>query len=105
MGVWPRADTRVKPAARLEAVVTGRVQGVGFRYFVVRTAGELGLTGHVRNERDGSVSVVAEGEPARLEAFEERLREGPPGAVVSRVTVRRSEASGSYARFQVEYSR
>src|SRR5439155_20058522 len=55
---------------RLEATVRGRVQGVGFRYFVVREAMELGLVGWVANAADGSVVLVAEGPPAALDALD-----------------------------------
>jgi len=63
--------------------LSGRVQGVGFRWFVRRAAQELGLTGRVRNLSDGRVEVEAAGEPERLGALRARLRQGPPG---SRVT-------------------
>jgi len=59
-------------------IITGRVQGVGYRYFACREAEALGVTGHVRNLPDGSVEVVAEADRERLEAFAGRLREGPP---------------------------
>jgi acylphosphatase len=94
----------VSASEQLEAVVTGRVQGVGFRYFVVRTATALGLTGRVSNERDGTVRVVAEGDPERLSALEVRLREGPPGAVVTAVSARRTEAAGSFTGFDVNHA-
>lgn len=71
--------------ARLEARVKGRVQGVGFRYFVLSEAMRLGLTGWVANEQDGSVSCVAEGPRADLELFLEALKEGPAMAIVERV--------------------
>jgi acylphosphatase len=58
-------------------VVRGRVQGVGYRYFALQVARELGVTGFVRNVSDGSVEVVAEADDATLAAFEARLREGP----------------------------
>ena len=90
---------------RLDAVVTGRVQGVGFRYFVLRTARSLGLAGTVRNAPDGSVRVAAEGPPAALEALVDRLRVGPSGAVVTDVDARRGPAAGGYADFDVEPSR
>jgi acylphosphatase len=71
--------------ARLDAVVRGRVQGVGFRYFVMREARRLGLDGWISNEADGSVRVVADGPRESLEVLLEALREGPPASIVERV--------------------
>jgi len=68
-------------------VVRGRVQGVGYRWFVARTARGLGLTGHARNLADGSVEVVATGEGALLEHLAGALERGPPGAVVAGIDV------------------
>jgi acylphosphatase len=65
--------------------VTGRVQGVGYRYFVMREADALGVTGFARNLPDGSVEVVAEGDEAVLADFEGRLRKGPSFARVNHV--------------------
>jgi acylphosphatase len=65
--------------------VSGRVQGVGFRWFVRRAALGLGLAGRVRNLPDGRVEVEAAGPPERLEAFRQQLREGPPGSRVTRL--------------------
>ena len=62
-----RSCSAEAPAARLDATVRGRVQGVGFRYFVLREAMDLGLEGWVANTRDGSVRCVAEGPRDRLE--------------------------------------
>jgi acylphosphatase len=62
--------------------VNGRVQGVGYRYFVWREAEMLGITGFARNLPDGRVEVVAEGAEEALKRFEERLREGPAFATV-----------------------
>ena len=70
---------------RLHVLVRGRVQGVGFRWFVRETARELGLAGWVRNRPDGVVEVAAEGSAATLERLREQLRNGPPGAVVTSV--------------------
>jgi acylphosphatase len=64
-------------------LVSGRVQGVGFRDFVRRAAGELGLDGWVRNLADGRVEVHAEGGAAELDALAARLRRGPAFARVS----------------------
>jgi acylphosphatase len=65
--------------------VQGQVQGVGYRYFALRQANTLGLSGYARNRSDGSVEVVAEGTDAALVDFEGRLREGPAFASVSTV--------------------
>ena len=87
---------------RLTARVTGRVQGVGFRWWVVTQASALSLTGWVMNANDErAVDVVAEGEPGALDELERRLRIGPEGARVERVEVRRSPASGEYERFGI----
>jgi len=66
-------------------LVRGRVQGVGFRYFVMREAAALGVAGFARNLPDGTVEVVAEAADEVLQAFEDRLREGPSFASVGAV--------------------
>jgi acylphosphatase len=87
---------------RLSAKVIGRVQGVGFRWWVRSAADRLGLTGWVMNAPDErSVELVAEGPAVALDQLEQLLRHGPPGAVVDQVEVSRSPASGSYGRFQI----
>jgi acylphosphatase len=65
--------------------VSGRVQGVGFRFFVERMAAKLGLGGYVKNLFDGRVEVYAIGSVEQLEALKEALRRGPPMAYVDRV--------------------
>ena len=72
-------------------LVTGRVQGVGFRWFVLKRARALGLGGYVRNREDGSVEVVVLGEPAAVEELAAALAEGPAAARVSAVV--RSEVT------------
>jgi acylphosphatase len=67
----------------LHLLVTGRVQGVGFRWFVLMAARRLELSGWVRNRPDGLVEVRAEGPRDRLDELEAVVREGPEGAVVS----------------------
>jgi len=86
---------------RLDAVVRGRVQGVGFRLFVWRHAASLGLVGWVENEARGSVRVVAEGPEAALRALLATLREGPPGSRVDGVAESWSPAGGSFDGFDV----
>ena len=68
-------------------LVSGMVQGVGFRMFVLHEAQRLGLAGYVRNRPDGSVEAVASGETVELERLERALRAGPPAARVERVEV------------------
>lgn len=86
---------------RLEAIVSGSVQGVSYRDFVVRTGTELGLTGTAQNLPDGTVRVVAEGPRERLDVLVERLREGPPLAEVSEVSHRCVSATGQHKDFSI----
>jgi len=89
--------------AAFHAVVTGRVQGVGFRYSAVRRARELGLSGTVSNRSDGSVEVDAEGGLQDLELLLAWLRRGPPGAHVRDVEVQWLPWSGRFRDFEVEF--
>ena len=85
----------------IEATVRGFVQGVGFRWFVSREASIVGVTGWVANQPDGSVALVAEGDPDDVDALIAALRQGPPGAMVSSVTVHDRVATGSFSRFEI----
>ena len=86
---------------RLEAIARGRVQGVGFRYFVLRRGMELGLTGWVANESDGSVRCIAEGPRPDLEALLETMERGPAGALVERVSATWSPGTGTLRDFGI----
>ena len=88
---------------RLHAVVRGDVQGVGFRYFVQRRAHDLGLRGWVRNNDDGTVELVAEGDRGRLEQLEREVREGPRAARVDRVDAQWSPATGNLHSFDLAW--
>jgi acylphosphatase len=68
-------------------VIRGRVQGVGFRYAMVDAATALGVTGWVRNRRDGSVEALVQGEPVAVDAIVAWSRSGPPAARVARIKV------------------
>ena len=68
-------------------VITGRVQGVGFRYFTQDAARREGLHGFVRNHDDGTVEAVAEGESEALERFERAIRRGPSRSRVEQVMI------------------
>ena len=82
-------------------LVTGRVQGVGFRYFAFDAAQREGLHGHVRNLDDGSVEAVAEGEAESLERFERALRQGPSRSRVEQVRVDDVAPSGLNSGFSI----
>lgn len=79
--------------------ITGRVQGVWFRGSMVAQANELGITGWVRNRRDGSVEAMIQGTPENVEAMIVRAHRGPPQSAVAKVVV--SEGHGNYSAFQV----
>jgi len=88
----------------LHFLIQGRVQGVGFRWFVHREASELELRGWVRNTEDGDVEVVASGEPDDLSDLRASLKRGPRGSRVDRViehTLAESEAQELNA-FRIE---
>jgi acylphosphatase len=91
------------PEARLHASVHGHVQGVNFRYYTVRTAQRLGLTGWVANRWDGTVETVAEGQRQALEEFRGFLHRGSPSAMVQRVDVKWGTPTGEFRRFGVRY--
>jgi acylphosphatase len=76
-----------KAAEARRYVVRGRVQGVGYRWFVEREAHILGIAGWVRNNHDGSVEILAQGTRDQLSGLRSRLREGPRAARVDAVEV------------------
>jgi acylphosphatase len=76
--------------------VEGRVQGVGFRWFVRQQAESLGLAGWVRNTNDGAVEVAAQGEPHAIESLVSVAGQGPPGSVVTSVAHLAPTAGGEY---------
>jgi acylphosphatase len=86
------------------ARISGRVQGVGFRYSACHEARRGGLCGWVQNTREGDVEVWAEGPPAKLEAFRQWLHRGPPGARVDAVDSTDRSPAG-YRTFSIEYDR
>lgn len=86
---------------RLHALVTGVVQGVGFRFFVLKSAEDLGLAGWVRNRWDGRVEVAAEGSLETLNTLLLKLRRGPMGASVEDVQYDFSDSKGEFKQFAV----
>jgi acylphosphatase len=82
--------------------VYGRVQGVGFRYFVEHAATRLGLTGNVRNGHDSTVEIVAEGKAGAIADLIEQVKQGPRMARVERVDAVDIPAEGAYGSFTIE---
>ncbi len=103
MATFTQMITKMEPAnrSRLHAWVEGRVQGVGFRFFVLENAIPLDLTGWVRNTYNGSVEVIAEGPRLDLESFLELLRQGPRAAYVTNVRVEWENPGGEFTGFHV----
>lgn len=79
--------------------ISGRVQGVGFRYHMIRIARELGVTGWVRNRPDGSVEAMVAGTPDAVERMIAWTRRGPGHAVVTAVEI--GEGNGNYEHFEM----
>ena len=94
----------VPNASARRFVVHGRVQGVGFRYFVERAANDLSLSGYVKNRADGSVEVYAGGDPDGLGKLKELLADGPRWARVERIEESEPEAPpGDAGGFHITY--
>ena len=89
--------------AGVKIVVTGVVQGVGFRFFVMRIAENLGVTGRVRNRFDGSVEIEAEGKRSALEAFIREVRIGPPMASIRGINVEWMPYEGKFKTFDLVF--
>jgi acylphosphatase len=91
-----------KPIEARRFLVRGRVQGVGFRWFVEREAHLLGIAGWVRNNHDGSVEVLAQGTRDQLSGLYSRLREGPRAARVDAVEVSEASPIARLTAFRIE---
>ena len=87
--------------SRFQAIVHGRVQGVGFRAFVVDRGISLGATGLARNRWDGTVEVVAEGDRLKLDRLLAALHQGPSLSNVTRVEVDWQPATGEFSSFHI----
>lgn len=83
-------------------VISGRVQGVGFRFFAERMAHQLGIRGFVKNLSSGSVEVYAIGDGRSLEEFKRHLAEGPRSARVTGIEESDETVSEEYSRFRIE---
>ena len=95
-GAW-----KLKARHRLRLIVSGRVQGVGFRYFTCRLAEEFDVTGYVRNLPNGDVEIVAEGAQAVVEEFMARAGKGPSYSRVKEVKSYLEPPEGKYDSFGI----
>ncbi|NLT68905.1 MAG: acylphosphatase [Acidobacteria bacterium] len=90
-------------AARAKRIVVhGRVQGVGFRFFVQNTGLRLGLTGNVRNCPDSTVEIIVEGSEKKIAEFIRQVEKGPSYARVERVDIVDIPVEGTYGSFLIE---
>lgn len=90
--------------SRVHVFVSGRVQGVAYRYFAERRAAEIPVTGWVRNLRDGRVEIMVEGEKADLESFLGFLRQGPRMAKVDDLDFLWEDYRGEFEDFRIEFT-
>ena len=89
---------------RITAIAYGRVQGVGYRYFVTGCAQETGVVGYVRNLPDGTVQIVAEGTREILDLFTRLIRaEQDPSIQVDKIAIISSEATGEFSQFSIRW--
>ena len=86
---------------RLDVLVRGRVQGVGYRVFAARAAERHGIVGWVANQAGGAVRVVGEGDEAELQAWLAELRRGPCAGSVSAVDELWSAGAGTFSEFEI----
>jgi len=87
----------------LHAIIYGKVQGVGFRYFTKNVANSLGVKGWVRNNPDGTVEVLACADKETLERFLDKLRVGPPLSNVESIKYEFKEEEGGFNNFEIRY--
>ena len=88
---------------RAHAIIVGRVQGVFFRMETKRAADRAGVSGWVRNKRDGNVEALFEGDEGSVKSVLEWCREGPPLACVERVDVEFKDYKGEFKEFEITY--
>jgi acylphosphatase len=106
-GLFARASTTVvKPDVKVakKFLISGTVQGVGYRFFAERVANQLGLRGYVKNLWDGRVEAYAIGDAAALEEFKRQLAQGPRGARVRDIEESEQPIESRYRSFVIEGS-
>ena len=93
----------MKDKVRAHVIISGRVQGVFFRMETKRAADRFGVSGWVRNQRDGTVEAIFEGDQDKVDAVLEWCNEGPPSAKVTDVNVQWQDYAGEFNKFDVSY--
>jgi acylphosphatase len=91
--------------SRLHAIARGRVQGVGYRWFILAKGRALGLNGQVRNLSDGTVEVSAEGPKTDLESLVQAIKEGPDSSDVTGTSVEWETYAGNFSGFEIAPTR
>jgi acylphosphatase len=95
--------TQEKPEARAHVVISGRVQGVNFRYHTVQMAQRLQVAGWVRNRADGTVEAVFQGSKGAVESMNAWCRKGPPAASVDNMDVEWEEPTEEFSGFNIRF--
>ncbi|KIY21489.1 MULTISPECIES: acylphosphatase [Mesobacillus] len=88
---------------QLQIIVSGKVQGVGYRYYTQMKAIQFGITGWVRNLREGGVEILASGAKDNLEKFIDEVRRGNPFSTVDHIEVNEIENTETYKSFAIKY--
>ncbi|KGP93052.1 acylphosphatase [Pontibacillus chungwhensis BH030062] len=87
---------------RIHMIVSGRVQGVGFRFSAQQKAQECNVVGWVKNKSDGTVEIEAQGENDRIQSYSEAIKHGPsPYAKVSDITIEELEPTNKFQTFEI----
>ena len=98
-----QTETRNSPMIQYEIKITGRVHGVGFRYFAQLKANEIGISGWVKNSREGGVLIVAQGNVTEINTFIDYLQIGPTRARVDKISKYKMELLTDFDNFSVKY--
>jgi len=88
---------------RVHILISGRVQGVGFRFFARHCALKLNISGYAKNLVNGDVEIIAEGKKSNLDEFVKELKKGPPLSRVADVKINKREYTDGFRRFSIRY--
>ena len=99
----PPTGVKAMKMKRIHVYISGRVQGVFFRYTAKELADQLGVTGWIKNLPDGRVEAVVEGEEEKVDEMLEFFHKGPPLARVDKVEVKNEEYKGEFKDFRIIY--